>query len=322
MTTQIDRRSLLTGIAVSGCVAAMAPQLLAASLKPFFQRVGLPIGLQLYTLGDEPRKDLDATFARLAAIGYRDIELPNLYGLPATQIKSSADRAGLTLSCIHLAGSGRFDPAGVNLESDVSKIADTLGGLGLNQAVMPLMLLPDGFNPQAGEAFQTALARGLAEGGEDIWKRTAALLNEKAAALKPFGISLGYHNHNVEFAPVGKTNGWQILVRETDPKLVSFEVDVGWLSAAGVDPVAFLKRHRGRVRQLHVKDIMASTKTNFALAMDPTEVGSGKLDWGRILPAAYKAGVRNFYVEQEAPFTISRMDAAAKSYKYLEKLRG
>lgn len=299
----------------------MAPQLLAASPKPFFKRVNLPIGLQLYTLGDEPRKDLDATFSRLAAIGYRDIELPSLYGLPAVKIKSAADRAGLTLSCIHLAGTSNFDPSGVTLESEISKIADTLGELGLKQAVMPLMLLPKGFKPRAGEAFQAALSRGLAEGGGDTWRRTAALLNEKALALKPLGISLGYHNHNVEFAPLGKTNGWEILVQETDPKLVSFEVDAGWLGAAGIDPVGFLKRYRGRVRQLHVKDIMPSTKINFALAMDPSEVGSGKLDWSRIMPAAYKAGVRHFYVEQEAPFTMSRMDAVAKSYQYLAKLR-
>ena len=73
---------------------------------------------------------------------------------------------------------------------------------------------------------------------------------------------------------------------------------------------------------MHVKDVKASTVTNYALKMDPTEVGSGKQDWVRILPAARKAGVEHFYVEQEPPFTMSRMDAAAKSYAFLAGLRG
>jgi sugar phosphate isomerase/epimerase len=72
---------------------------------------------------------------------------------------------------------------------------------------------------------------------------------------------------------------------------------------------------------MHVKDVQATTKTNYALSMDPCEVGSGKLDWAKILPAAHKAGVRNFYVEQEPPFTMERIDAAKKSFEYLEKLR-
>jgi sugar phosphate isomerase/epimerase len=171
-----------------------------------------------------------------------------------------------------------------------------------------------------GKTFQEKLSAALAQAGEGGWKRTAALLNERAAALKPHGISLGYHNHNVEFAPVGKTRGWDILIRETDKKLVSFEVDIGWIAAAGLDPVPFMGRHAGRIRKVHVKDVQPSTKTNYALAMDPTQVGTGKLDWAHILPAAAKAGVQHFYVEQEPPFTMARIDAAAQSYRYLAAL--
>jgi sugar phosphate isomerase/epimerase len=175
--------------------------------------------------------------------------------------------------------------------------------------------------PRPGEGMMAMIPRAFAEAGPDIWKRTAALLNERAAALKPMGITLGYHNHNLEFAPTGGTTGWDILMGESDPGLVFFEVDVGWVAAAGLDPVAFLRRHRGRVRWLHVKDLTADTVANFALAMKPTEVGSGKQDWARILPAAFRAGVRHFYVEQEPPFAMARMDAASKSYAYLAGLR-
>ena len=119
---------------------------------------------------------------------------------------------------------------------------------------------------------------------------------------------------------MGDTTGWDILASRTDPALVFFEVDTGWVSAAGLDPAPFLRRHRGRVRWLHVKDVRPTTQANFALAMDPTEVGSGRIDWKRVLPAAAAAGVRHFYVEQEPPFTIPRIDAAAKSYGFLRAL--
>ena len=166
-----------------------------------------------------------------------------------------------------------------------------------------------------------ALARMFADAGADGWKRTATLLNEKAAALLPHGIQVGYHNHNIEFAPVGGTTGWDILIKETDPALVKFEVDVGWVAAAGLDPAAFLQRNRGRVRWLHAKDLKASTKPNFALTMDPVEAGSGKQDWARILSAAQRAGVEHFYVEQEPPFAIPRIEAARRSWTYLSQLR-
>jgi sugar phosphate isomerase/epimerase len=314
----MNRRDILKGLAVTGLATAAGVS--AAPRKLFFERVGLPIGLQLYTLGDEPKKDIDAVFARVVQIGYRDAELPSLYGMTPTAIKAAADRAGLRLSSIHLPGSTFGPQGGLTLLSETSQIAEALGILDIKRAVMPIMTLPANFRPATGESFQAALARALADAGPDIWKKTATLLNERAAALKPLGIALGYHNHNVEFAPVGKTTGWEILSRETDRNLVGFECDIGWLAAAGIDPVAFLKHHSGRIHLLHVKDVRATTKTNFALQMDPTEVGSGKLDWARILPAAYKAGARNFYVEQEPPFAASRMEAAAMSFGYLSKL--
>jgi sugar phosphate isomerase/epimerase len=320
MTISVNRRAVLAGLAAtSACLPV--PALAGAKNMPFFDRIKRPIGLQLYTLGDEPLKDLDGVLSKVFAIGYRDVELPNMYGKTAPELKGALDKAQLSASCMHLSAMPNLPAKSLSLLSSTQRIVDELGVLGLRQAVLPLMLFPTSFKPVAGESFQQTLARSLEAAGADIWKRTAALLNEKAAALQPHGISLGYHNHNVEFLKIGKTNGWDILAQETDKKLVSFEVDIGWLGAAGIDPIAFLKRHSGRCRQLHVKDIKATTKPNFALSMDPTEVGSGRLDWARILPAAHKAGVRNFYVEQEAPFAMARMDAVAKSYAYLATLK-
>lgn len=321
MTLHMDRRSLLVSLAAGGAFAATGGSVFAAPAKGFFARTGLPVGLQLYTLGTEPRKDIDGTFARLASIGYRELELPELYGKTPKEMRAAADRAGLKLGSIHLA-LGAMAPASVlSLNSDPQRVADELGVMGIRQAILPIIPFPADMRPRAGESFQSAIARTLGEVGPDFWKRTAADLNQKAAALKPHGIALGYHNHNVEFIKVGEGTGWDILVRETDPALVHFEIDIGWVAAAGLDPVAFLRSVKGRARLLHVKDLKASTKANTALQMDPAEVGSGKQDWAGILPAAYTAGVRHFYVEQEPPFAIPRMEAVEKSFAFLSTLK-
>ena len=303
--------------------AAAANPAAATSRRHFFERIGLPIGLQCYTLGEEPKADLDATFARIAEIGYREIELSELYGRTPAQVRAAADRAGLSIGCIHLAVSTNPGAAahGMSLDSAPQSIADNLGALGVRAGVLPIAPFPGPMKPRAGEGPMQMISRMFAEAGADHWKHTAAVLNERAALLKPLGIEVGYHNHNLEFAPTGGTTGWDILVRETDPALVHFEVDVGWVSAAGLDPVAFLNRHKGRVRWLHVKDLKADTVANFSLSMHPTEVGTGKQNWARILPAAHAAGVRHFYVEQEPPFAIPRMEAAARSYAWLAQLR-
>jgi sugar phosphate isomerase/epimerase len=322
MIASISRRSLLTGIAAMTS-AASTSAIAARPRREFFDRIGKPIGLQCYSLGDEPKADLEATFARIAQIGYRDIELPELYGRTPAQVKAAADKAGLAISSIHLSVTTKLMGGGgsLMLDSPVSRIIDDLGALGVRAAVMPIAIFPENMKPKPGEGMMAMIPRAFAEAGADIWKRTAAVLNERAAALRPQGITLGYHNHNIEFAPVGNTTGWDILVGETDPALVYFEIDVGWIAAAGLDPAAFLHRHRGRVRWLHVKDLTAETVANYGLAMKPCEVGSGKQDWARILPAAHAAGVQHYYVEQEPPFTMPRMDAAAKSFAYLAGLR-
>jgi sugar phosphate isomerase/epimerase len=98
-------------------------------------------------------------------------------------------------------------------------------------------------------------------------------------------------------------------------------MDAGWLAAAGQDPVAWLKRYRGRFTQMHVKDIKAETAVNYNMRQQPTEIGFGKMDWPAILAVAHAAGVRNFFVEQEPPFPGPRIDSLAKSVAFLRTLQ-
>jgi sugar phosphate isomerase/epimerase len=320
MLMKMNRRMMLGGLVTAGAMTMVQDPLQAARGRPFFKRISRPIGLQLYTLGDDVAKDVEGTLAKVAAIGLADLELPQLFGKKPAELKAAADRAGVGFSAIHLAATPNVPPAMLSMKSEPQRIIDDLGALGIKDAVMPIMLFPANFRPGAGEDFRTAIARSLGDSGADIWKQTAALLNEKAAALKPHGITIGYHNHNLEFAPIGRTTGWDILMKELDPS-VMIEADVGWVSAAGLDPVAFLNKHRGRVRWLHVKDVRASTAANFALQMDPTEVGSGRQPWAQILRAAHKAGCQHYYIEQEPPFTMTRLEAAAKGQSFLSALR-
>jgi sugar phosphate isomerase/epimerase len=154
----------------------------------------------------------------------------------------------------------------------------------------------------------------------DDWKSNADYLNQKAAGLKPYGLRFAYHNHNVEFTPVGSSTGLDQLIQNTDPALVSFEMDAGWVVAAGADPAALLAAHPGRFSAMHIKDVKASTRPNFSFQLDPCEVGQGTIDWKSLLPKAYKANVRQFYVEQEPPYSMPRLESVAVSFKYLNAL--
>jgi sugar phosphate isomerase/epimerase len=308
----LHRRALLAGgagllgMAVSGAASAAA--------GPFFKRHGLPIGIQLYTLGPDLAKDVDGTFAQLASIGYHSVELAGMLGKTPKDLRASLDKAGLVCASAHIQARG----AAGSFETDLARLADDLTTIGVKTAVMPSPYLSDARIAAAKGSSGADYFRKLMGGmTADDFKLNADYLNRNAAALKKAGIRVGYHNHNFEFAPVGGTTGYEILLKNTDPALVTFEMDIGWVAAAGVDPLALLKAHKGRFTQMHVKDIKADTKANFALAMDPAEIGSGKLAWKTLLPSAYAQGVREFYVEQEPPFTRPRIEAARISHDYL-----
>lgn len=282
---------------------------------------GARIGLQLYTLGDEWAKDPAATFSELARIGIADLELPGLMGKAPAELKAAADGAGVGFSSYHLPAVPLFSPNDISLASSAGQIADVLGTLGAADAVVPLAPLPADFRFIPGKTTPADLAAAFGSSDADGWKRFAHQLNEQAAALAAHGITLGYHNHNIEFAPLGRTTPWQILLAETDPDRVFFELDLGWVSAAGLDPAATIRSLGKRVRWLHVKDVRPTTRTNFALEMDPAAVGDGRIDWPATLRAARQAGVRHCYIEQEPPFTMPRMAAVHRSLAFLRQLR-
>lgn len=305
MNHHLSRRGLLgAGAAFVGATLAGSA---GAASAPFFQRHKQPVGIQLYSLGPDLAKELDAQLATVAKIGFKSVELAGYLGRTPAELRASFDKAGLVCPSAHISPKG---PNGFS--GDLNKLADELHVIGVKSAIMPIQYIPD----RLGNDLRAAGPQMTA----DDWKWNADFLNEKAAVLKKAGIVSGYHNHNFEFAPLGNTTGMDILLKGTDPNLVTFEMDVGWVTAAGHDPLALLKAHPGRFTQMHVKDVKATTKTNFELKQDPTEVGSGMIDWKKLLPAAYAAGIRGFYYEQEPPFAHPRLESAKISYDYLAKV--
>ncbi|TWB45930.1 sugar phosphate isomerase/epimerase family protein [Nitrospirillum pindoramense] len=319
ITTRTSRRAFIGGVAALAGLGLA--RLSSAAPTPFFKGNGLPIGLQLYTLGDLAQKDLPGTLTAVADMGYRAVELPGFYGHTAGDLAVALKAAGLVCESAHVNAQGR-GPA-PSLSGDLDALVRDAHTIGLKFIVMPMFTIPARLGGlQAGEGFGDFLARVASQFTVDDWKAQAAFLNEKGAALKKAGLQLAYHNHNPEFAPMagGTATGYDILLAETDPDLVKMEMDAGWVAAAGLDPVALLQAHPGRFRLMHVKDVKAGTATNTRLKMDPTEVGAGTLDWRRILPAAHAGGVSHFYVEQEPPFARPRLEAARLSADYLAKL--
>lgn len=310
MHEHLSRRGLLgAGAALFGGSLTGAAN---AAAQPFFARRKLPVGIQLYSLGPDLAKDLDAQLATVAKIGFRSVELAGYLGRTPAELRAAFDKAGLVCPSAHISPKG---PGGFS--GDLAKLADEMRAIGVKTVIMPIFYIPD----RLGNDLRVAGVQMTA----DDWKWNADFLNEKAAVLKKAGLAVGYHNHNFEFAPLkdakgADTHGMEILLKGTDPSLVTFEMDAGWVTAAGQDPFALLKAHPGRFTQMHVKDIKATTKANFELKQDPTEVGGGMIDWKRLLPAAYAAGVRGFYYEQEPPFAHPRLESARISYEYLAKV--
>ncbi len=278
MDSRMQLLSRRDALRMGAATLASLPALDAlAAGSGFFARNKWPIGLQLYTVGDLARKDLDGTLARIADIGYETIELAGLHGHTVGELRTAADRVGLKLVSIHVSADAR--PGDLSLGDDIHALAASAHQLGVTDVVMPMYSTPAHVGaPAAGEGFLAYLSRVVPQFTADDWHRTAEQLNGHGRALQREGLKFGYHNHNPEFAPLpGGTTGYEILMKGTDPKIVSFELDIGWAAAAGQDPIQIMSEHKGRITQLHVKDIQATTKTNYTLQQDPTEVGSGTL---------------------------------------------
>jgi sugar phosphate isomerase/epimerase len=290
---------------------------------PFFTNSHRRIGLEIFTLGEAAARDFDGCLRGAAAIGYREIELIGYVGRGPSELKHLF--AALELRCPSIKYPPRAWQAGqLGLDNDLDQIIDDAKILSLEYVVAMMFRVPDRLwsDPKSDSEIIETLTQAPRRMTADDWKMNADLLNETGTVLKRAGLKFAFHNTNLDFAPLSDTSGYELLLEYTDPELVSFEMDVGSLVAAGRDPFDFFTKYPRRFSLMHMKDIKSRARPNADhLENDWTELGAGIVDWQKLLEVASDSGVRHFYVEQEPPFQRSPFESIRINYDYLKSLK-
>ena len=276
----VNRRGFLKSAAGTAFAGLSLSQLNSAAEKI------KAVGLQLYTVRRELEKDFEGALARVAAIGFKEVEFAGYFNRSPVQVQSTLKANGLTSPSAHVSLKA--------LSEDWAKTVETAASIGHRYLICAYLM------PQE--------RRSL-----DDYKRCVELFNRAGEVSKKAGIQFGYHNHDFEFPPLDGTVPFDLLLEKTDPNLVKIELDLYWITKAKHDPLKYFASHPGRFPLLHVKDMDNTPKQFF------TEVGRGVIDFKRIFQQAGKAGVKHYFVEQdECPG--SPLDSIKVSFEYLSKL--
>jgi len=270
------RRDFLCGT-VSAVSAAWLPAAAARLTR---------IGIELFTVRHEFARDPDATLARVAEIGFSEVEFSGYPPGAPQAIRAMLQRHGLRAPASHVPLQ--------SLQADWERTLD--------------------FAALAGQRY-VVVANVPAEQrrSSDDWKRLAAAFNRAAATARKHGMRFCYHNHDFEFPQLNGVVPYDLLLAETDPRLVGLELDLYWLSKAGRDPLEYFAKWPGRFPLVHVKDMDATPRKFFA------DVGKGRIDFRRIFRRSRQAGIQHYFYEQDE--TPGDPFASAKaSYDYLRTL--
>jgi sugar phosphate isomerase/epimerase len=265
--------------------------------------VGKHPGIQLYTINDAMRADPAGSLKKLRRIGFVEVESAGFGSLSGKQFRALLDDAGVSCPSAHLQFD--IDNLGRSFED-----ARALGATYAVSSIMRSLVL----GPKAPK---DALSTGMSL---DEARRTADLANRIGDSAQRAGLQFTYHNHNFEFADQGGgAIGYDLLLKQTDPKLVKFQIDCGWMVFAGHDPVEYFRQYPQRFPMIHVKDFLPRAKGD--TEMRGAELGHGSVDYRPIFAAAGKAGLQHYFVEQEAPFTrMSPLEAAQVDHDYLRSI--
>jgi sugar phosphate isomerase/epimerase len=247
------------------------------------------VGIQLWSIHELVNSDFEGTMKILASIGYETIEAAGynnrkFYGLLPAQYKTILESLGLNPLSSHSV---------VTVENADAAIEDTLAA-GMKYLVLPSI-------PQ--EKRKSA----------DDYKTIANEMNLIGEKCRRSELIFGYHNHAFEFEMLEDEVPYDILLRETDPELVTMQVDVYWMVYAGVEPEYYLGNHPGRFGLWHAKDMADSPER------ESTEVGSGIVDFPKLFELSAIAGLKHCIVEQES-FKMDPIESITRSYNYLKSL--
>ena len=288
----INRREFLRNTAFGATTVAAAARMPRELLA---NPLGKPIGLQLYTLRDQLQQDMLGTIKQVATIGYKEVEIYDIYGKTPAEFAKILKDDGL------VAPSGHYMTR--HLKGNWEKEIENAKAIGLKYMVNAIL------DPEERKTF-------------DDYKRLAELFNKAGEQTQKAGIQYCYHNHNFEFKKYGDTTAYDYLLKTLDPQLVKFEMDCFWVTHAGQDPVALMQKHPGRFPLLHIKDMVdkpAPIQEFDAKLGLFAPVGHGTIEWKRIFKAAPTGGMKHFFVEQdycEQP----PLEAVKMSYEFLHGL--
>jgi len=286
----LDRRAFLGSLAGA---MAFSPAWLAGDQSRRLER----IGMQLYTVRNEMAKDIEGTLARVAALGYREVEFAGYFDRTPDSVRMMLGRSGLASPSTHI------DYASVSTR--MPQVVEASQTIGHKFIVMPW--LDETLRKQP-----------------DIYKRVAETLNRAGELTRKAGIKMAYHNHHFEFLPVAGKMPFDTLLEECDKDLVAFELDLAWITAAGQDPLAYFTKYPGRFPMVHVKGLKKKPAQGAATPIeqvlpDITDVGGDIVDWARIFGASKHGGIQHYFVEHDQP--ASAFDSLKASYQYLQNLR-
>lgn len=281
MTDSLSRRSMLrAGLGVAAA-ATLLPGVAEAAPDSHGHGLRVPkqkISIQLYTLRNLLAADLEGTLSALADIGYRKVELAGLHGRTAAEFRAILNRVGIHATSSH-----------DGIDGDLNQVIANAHTLGQRKVVVPFVNLPT-----------------IAQ-----WQEFTTRLEAAGAVFRRAGLSLGYHNHAHEFAPIGGVRPYDVITRGTTRRNVHLEVDLYWAVTGGVDPVRVYHDNFPRVRQYHVKD--RAPDGSFA---DP---GTGTIDFPHIFRANHAHEVDEYIVEHDQP--TDALHTALVGYRYLSNLR-
>ncbi len=236
------------------------------------------IGLQLYSLRAQLQSDTPGTLDKVKAFGFQTVELAGTYSLTPEQFRQQLDARGLNAVSAHFPYE--------RLRDDVEGVAHDAQVLGLKYVGCAWIPHTDPFD-------------------EKTCRAAAAVFNQAGQALAKHGLKFFYHSHGYEFQPCQDGTLFDLLMHETNPKFVNFEMDVFWIVHPGQDPVKLLQKYGKRWQLMHVKGMRDSTPTGLITGRsevtNDVAVGQGKINYLPILQAAKKAGVKYYIIEDESP---------------------
>lgn len=315
------RRSFIQHAALVAAGLAIQPSHLFAGGKT--KALPRKLGIQLYTLRDELSKDVKGTIAKVAQAGYEQVETyfnyqgadSNFWGLSTAQFKALLKQHNLTTPSGHyqlndFLTKGNGDDSALKAQLDIAAAA----GQEYFVAPIPPLYLWDKYPVPV-----------------DDYKFVAVQLNKAGELAKKQNLKMAYHNHFWEFRklPDGKDTAYDILLKETDPSLVFFELDLFWAEKAGQSPASLFKKAPGRFPMWHVKDMDKSATTpvpdtvgvriqDIESQIKFAEVGTGNINFKEIFANASTAGVKYLFVEQDR-ITIDPFDSIRKSAAYVKQ---